>query len=185
MAALATLQDYAYVAGVDLPTGDDATRITRLIEMASAAVERWCGRSFTLVEDDEITVQVTSGSLRLPNGPVTTLTSVLTSDGEEVDLDGVSVDSLGFVSGSWSCGAYTVTYSHGFDPIPDDVSAVVANMVHRYLSNPSGVRSENLGDYAVVNAIPATGIAIGMFLSPVEQDALSAYRVSVGRILAL
>ena len=181
MAALASLEDYAIVAGTDVPTGDDATRITRLIELASAAVERYCGRAFEEVADDEVAITVTTGALRLPNGPVSTLTSV-TLDDEEVDLDGVTVNALGYVSGSWACGTYEVVYTHGFDPIPDDVIDVVCSLVWaRVNAGTPGVSQESLGDWsASYGADVASAEAQQATLARLDP-----YRVSVGRIVAL
>lgn len=185
MASLASLTDLELVAGFE----PDPARATRLLEMASAAVRRYCGRSFDYVEDDEVVVRTNADCrLRLPNGPVTALTAIngpIGDDATDLDIDDLTVDALGFVSGTFTCGSYTVTDTHGYDPIPDDVAMVVAMVAARQLSNSLGYRSENLGDYAVVHAIPATGVPLGLSLSPTERETLAPYRVDVGRIVVL
>jgi hypothetical protein len=178
MAALASLTDLELVAGFT----PDAARATRLLEMASAAVRRYTGRSFEYVADDEVVVRTNADCrLRLPNGPVSALTAINGPVGDDAtdleDVDLLTVDALGFVSGTFTCGGYTVTYTHGYDPIPDDVIDVVCQIAAHRLAGPSsGLASESLGDWSA------------SYRDTAEVDILrplDPYRVNVGRIVVL
>lgn len=183
MAALATPGDLEAIAGPQT----DNVRAQRLLEMASAVVERWCRRSFAFVANDVVTVTVIDGDLFLPNGPVTAVgaitgpnalayaaTAYNWSESGQVVLSWPAGD--GHRSGGWPCGDYTVTYSHGYSPIPDDVVLAVCQPVQRHLDNPSGIRSETIGEAATVYTIPGTGYGLGLALSPVDKDLLRLYR---------
>lgn len=183
MAALASLTDLELVAGFE----PDAARGTRLLEMASAAVRRYIGRSFDYVEDDVVVVRTNADCrLRLPNGPVSALTAINGPvGGDAVDLEDVdllNVDALGFVSGTFTCGDYTVTYTHGYDPIPDDVVAVVCDLALARLSGGTpGMTSESLGDYSA----SWDGAGGSWESERAIMSRLDNYRVTVGRIPVL
>lgn len=72
--ALATLDDVAAVCRT-VPDADVA-RVTRLLELVSGLVVKDTGQVFAEVLDDEVTITPRNGVLRLPQRPVTSLTSV-------------------------------------------------------------------------------------------------------------
>lgn len=181
MTQLATAEDVEAVLGSPV----DPTTADRLSEMASAVVERYCRRGFSLVEDDEIVVSVTDGVLRLPAPPVVEVTSIVDPDGSTVDpdtytvtlasglvtLDWTTVDWCPpFHTRGWACGDYEITYTHGYDPVPDDVVFVVASMVARQITNPQGYSSETLGDYSF------TGASGGLTISADDKALLGPYK---------
>jgi len=182
--ALATVADLVVIAGPQA----DAVRALRLLEMSSAVVERWCRRSFAFVADHPVTVHVTDGNLILPDGPVTAVGTVTgpggtvyastnytwTPDGRVSHTWG-TYEGYGHSLDTWVCGAYTVTYSHGYLAIPDDVILAVCQPVQRFLDNPSGFQSEAIGEAAFTYPTPG----LGLTLSPVDKELLAPYRRQV------
>lgn len=178
--SLATIADLEVVLGSEIADGADTDRAERLIEMASATVEDWCGRAFTKVTDDVISVKVgRNGLLRLPNGPVASVGSVVSVDGDTVDADAYTLrgDIIYRTCGSWWPGLWTVTYTHGYDPIPDSVIKAVCKLVALDMSGASiGYQSESLGDWS------------GTVRANAEQEILASlrgYRRLAGRIEVL
>lgn len=76
----------------------------------------------------------------------------------------------------------TVTYTHGYDPVPGDVQAVVMQAVNRVLVNPGQIRSEVIGGESTTYLIPATGEALGLLLSKTEQRVLDRYKRTAGTV---
>lgn len=72
--ALASTEDVAAVS-TSVPQSDVA-RVTRLIEMVSGHVVNYTGQEFVRVVDDTITITPHDGELRLPQRPVTAVSSV-------------------------------------------------------------------------------------------------------------
>jgi hypothetical protein len=173
MAALATVDDLNAVTELNEPPA----RSERLLSMASAVVERWCKRTFHRVVDDAVTVLVgTDGIMELP-APAESVSSI-TSGGETVAPVGYVADHyrVNRTFGRWAAGAYTVTYTHGYDPIPEDVVLAVCQIVARHLTNPEGYQSVSIGEASTVYAIPATGYVLGLTLSPIDKQLLAPYR---------
>jgi hypothetical protein len=178
MAALATLDDLEAVTGAPI---DDATRAERLLEMAGAAVARWCRRTLVGVSHDEIAVQVVDGAMWLPNAPVTEVSEILGPDGATIAQAGYEVTLRGEIVrawGHWAPGKYSVTYTHGYDPIPPDIALAVCQMVSRVLAGTTdGVSRETIGE-ATVEYTPAW--SGGLALTDDERALLAPYRLSLG-----
>lgn len=154
---LASVEDVEAVAKA-VPAAD-VTRVTRLIEMVSGRVASYTGQDFVQVAGDSITIQPHDGLLRLPQRPVTALTSITVgttlvastfysweSNGvllrsspfswapdSQFDLAGWGNASRWPIDGQfpWPPIPTTVVYSHGYAPgtYPDDVAGVVAEKV--------------------------------------------------------
>lgn len=189
MAALATTADLEAVTGQEIDAGEDTVRAERLLELASAAVERWCNRTFAYIEDDEITIHVDDGVMFLPNGPVTEVSSVTGPSSPWLPTPSV-VDPVGYAEiqghvvrryGWWGCGDYTVVYSHGYDPIPDAIVLAVCLMVDGALNGPGGgIRSESVGDYSVsyTDGFAALSVApVSHLLAPYRRTVSSVQMV--------
>lgn len=175
MAALATLDDLEAVGG---PVSDPAAA-ERLLEMASAAVRRWCRRTFDYVEDDEVTVYARDGALWLPNGPVAEVSTLVNPDGATVAAAGYELvgSEVRRNCGWWAPGAYTVTFTHGYQPIPDDVTLAVCLVVNDFTAGPGGpIASESIGE-ASFSYVAGSG---GMTVGAAARDLLSSYRASGG-----
>lgn len=200
MTALATLTDVAAVAQA-VPTADQS-RVTRLIEIVSARVQRYTGQTITAVAGDVVTITPHDGELRLPQRPVTAVASVViggtTIDATlyEAKANGVlkrraptaaGVDSqFGFLASGWPVNgewpwpplATTVTYSHGYATVPDDLAGVVAEVVaSRWLGGSrraEGKTGENIDGYGESWATPRA--AMESAWEPEHKDILDSYR---------
>lgn len=187
--ALATEEDVLALTGGTAPDGLD-----RLIQMASATVERFCRRSFRYAADEEITVRVTDGTMRLPNDPIIEVSELLDPDGTEVAADSFEAFEDGWVRRGltqrdpdgpalrWPSGLYTVTFTHGYLEIPDDVVGVVADVVARHLAVGAGRVSVSLGQFTE-SYRPDAGA--GLFLTSENRRALAGYRRSPSAVRAV
>ena len=150
--ALATIPDLEAVAG----GVDDVGAAERLLEMASATVAAHCRRRFHLIDDDPVAFTVVDGVLLVTSGPVRSVASVTDPDGATVDAEAFEVGrslpggivELVRVMGSWADGDHQVVYSHGFDPIPDDVVQVVCMAVARHMAADLALTHSSLGGYS-------------------------------------
>jgi hypothetical protein len=173
MGNLATLEDVEAVLGRDLTDGE-FLRVDRLLAMASKKVRTYTGQFFEVVENDLLELVPDAwGQVRLPQRPVTAVASVVV-DGETMDADGYTWTAQGALSrtyGYWWTPV-TVTYTHGYDTIPDDVAFVVAELVVARFSAPEGgVKSESLGSYSVSYG----DTAVAGELSDTQKLALQPY----------
>ncbi|MBB4935652.1 hypothetical protein F4561_006561 [Lipingzhangella halophila] len=203
MDPLATQDDLAALLGRNL-TDDEEARADGLLKGASARVRAYTRRVFTPVEGDEITLRPVGTVVRLPQRPVTEVTSVyaLASDGTpDVELSGWVFDGVDKIDIApacpaepttaplWWChpDAYRVTYSHGDAEVPDVVVDVVASMVLRTLLAPTqtpGMVSERVGiyNYQLQQSGGSPGASVRMLQE--DRDALddAGYRRRVGTI---
>lgn len=202
MAPLATTTDLESRLGRDL-TADETARADALLADASALVRGYTGQDFTQVVGDEVVLRPVGTTVRLPQRPVTDVTSVVavggsdtipditlpagswTWDGiDKVDVWPPSTDWLLNLPETWSDGwgavnTYRVTYSHGYAEVPDDVVAVVCAMVLRTLLAPSmvaGMVSERIGayNYQVQQGSGSSGASVG--ITQADRDVLKRYR---------
>lgn len=160
------------------------------LKLASGEVRAYTGNLFDYVEDDVVTLNGTgSRVLLLPEAPVDTVTEVVEAVGRttektlagplasspvwEWDEDGVleRIDGGIFTRRR---RFYQVTYSHGFDVVPDEVLGIVLEAASRGMANPEGLRQETLGRYSYTVA----GEDAGVGLYAAELRTLDAYYVS-------
>lgn len=195
MADLAGVEDLAAYLGRPLDT-IDLDRATVLLRMASSVIRGYVEQQLDYLEDDEITLpgqplNFFLGERRkrlfLPQLPVVAVTSVVV-DGTPLlyayptfEYQWSSYGVLERVYGWWpnTPGSIVVTYTHGYPEIPSELTAVCAAMAGRVWDNPTGVKSETIDDYAVTQALPLSGVPIGMSVSEAEATILDAYRVPV------
>ncbi|WP_432111369.1 hypothetical protein [Streptomyces sp. YPW6] len=164
MVNLATEEDLTARLGREL-TDEEAARAGAMLADASALVRDFTRQELTTVTGDTITLRPVGVLLRLPQRPVTAVTSVsaVGADGSTAGAlegwvwdgrDKVSLACAG-PSGAWPAGwpgpdAYRVVYDHGYAPVPPGVVAVVCAMVLRTLLSPSltaGMVAERIGSY--------------------------------------
>lgn len=142
--ALAGIEDFELIAG---PAADE-DRVMRLIEMASDSVLAEAhGQQIVAGSSTEV-LQPWSGLIWLPQRPVTAVTEVAV-DGEVVDPSryrftrgahgrpALLVARRGGADVAWR-SEVTVTYDHGWDPVPGQVRAAVATMVAQVLGLDGG-----------------------------------------------
>lgn len=193
---LATIEDFVERYGLASPT-PDAARIQTSLEIASATIRRG-RRIFTRVTDDTVRVNGPGGlSILLPSDrlPVVAIASVKNLDrvGVEYTIDPADYDwsDNGVIHLNWGAGwdatrrwwttrrgGVVVTYTHGYDPVPDDVAGVCLDMAKRLYdaaaSTTSGadVRSETLGDYTITYQSTGAGALLQS-----EVDILSEFEL--------
>lgn len=205
MAALATVEDLKARLGRELTEAEQA-RAEALLADASAMIRAYTGQEFDLVEDDEVVLRVQSGVVRLPQRPVTAVTSVVAIGGDGVPdvaivdyiFDGI--DQIRIGEGSFVInlpaiwwdddgypGTFRITYSHGYQNPPADVVAITCGMVLRTLTAPTmagGVTGETIGSYSY--RLDSAGAGTAVVLSGDDRKALTRYRnteamIKVGR----
>jgi hypothetical protein len=159
MPTLGQLEDVEAVLGRDL-TGSEFLRVDRLLEMSEREVKRWTGQHFARATTTD-TLKVRNGTVRLPQRPVNAVSAVTDTNGNAIAFTWVKGDVLRtgtnvldcFGWEPWASGLdyVVVTYDHGYDEIPADVSMVVAEMAAAALSAPAdGLRQATVDDVTIV-----------------------------------
>lgn len=173
MDALADSTDLEARIGRDL-TDVEAARADALLADASALIRGYTRQDFTAATDDVVVLRPVGSHLRLPQRPVTAVTSVVALSGTDTipdwavppgcwQWDGVDLvevwppDRSVWVSlpevayDPAGPDTYRVTYSHGYAEVPADVVAVCCRMVLAVLLAPTMVDSlvqERIGQYS-------------------------------------
>lgn len=137
------------------PASAEETSAQLALDIASAVVVERTGQDFVAVADDTITLDTHYGEdIRLPQRPVTAVTAVVTRDrgatattARTLNTDyEVRGDRLRWVGiGTWPYEV-TVTYSHGYAGIPDDVKGATLAVAAEIHSNPEGLSRSALDD---------------------------------------
>lgn len=165
---LADVADLLVLVGGDPEDAAVVLQAELALRMASAKVRSEARQTFTRVDDDVARLRGNwSPMLPLPERPVRDVTTVAVDD---LSLTGWTLeagDRLTFRRVNFLPEAFwrrnltgwggpdctvTVTYSHGYDVVPDDVAAVTLMLAARQHVNPSGVAREQIDDYAVTFA---------------------------------
>ena len=169
------------------------------ITAVTAAIQNYCGQILSQVEDEEITLDCAGGTrLFLPELPVSAVSAVVEDDETLTADDDYKLGQHGIlhrIDDDWTEGIQiiTVTYTHGYETIPDDVVAVCVRAAARAyqaglraeeMEGVPGVSSKSLGDYAVsfgseqsVGAGEAVwGASAAPLLLRSEKELLNRYR---------
>lgn len=174
---LATAADLAARYEIDIPAGSPVEgRINQLLKDASAAIRRYArAQQISFVADDTQVLTAPGGRrLVLPQRPAVV-------DAEHpvtVKIDGTVVTGWRFDGrqslirdAGWftrydpwysSTGTVEVTYSHGYQEVPDDVVGIACAAVWRAQSNPDALRSETIGDWSYQKATETLSGAVGL-----------------------
>lgn len=184
MADLIELADLEARLGRTL-TATETARVAALMADASARVRNYM-RQDVSEATTTATLRVRNGRVRLPQRPVTDVDTVLSINGDPViyQWDGSdSISSMSNVPDSWAWEPFTsgiqtltVTYTHGYDPVPDDIVAVTCSVVMRALGREpvdAGIQSESIQGYSYT--LGAIGAAGGLGLLDSEKETLDAY----------
>lgn len=190
MAALATIPDLEARIGTLTPAQN--ARATALLDDASALIRNHTRQEFEEATDDVAVVRGIGLVIELPQRPVTAVTAVVAigsppSADKPLDANDYSWDGLNKIEISpavhWldfrGAGTYRVTYSHGYNPIPDDVIAITCNVVNRVLTAPSltdGMTQETVGQYTYQIQQSMGTVGAGVRLLASDKDALRKYR---------
>lgn len=188
---LVSLEDVECRMGRTL-TATEEDRLACLIADASAAVRAYTGQHFS-VATTTARIKVKGGVIRLPQRPVTAVSALANTTGTALLFTwdaGAQVwlsSSLPLANGPTCSGRLPqyvdVTYTHGYDTIPADVVAVVAQMAGRALGTTpaeGGVQSESIGGYNYSLGSAAAAGGIGML--PAERAVLDRYKTPAGPI---
>jgi hypothetical protein len=191
--SLATVADLATLLGRTFTT-EQEQQAQALLDQASSVVRAYVRQditratttdSFTMRRADPL-VHRCGGVVTLPQRPVVSITTVLADGVETLDW---WMDGSDLLVRAWAWDhppaahqppQVTVTYTHGWDPVPGDIQAIVMQAANRVLVNPSAIRSETVGGESVTYLIPATGEALGVLLSRTEMKVLDRYRRTAG-----
>ena len=175
---------------------DDAQALLAIDE-ATAVIQNYCNQKIEQVSDDTTLLDGTgSTKLFLPEIPVSSITSV--------EVDGVLLDPTYYAlaengvlwrkHGVWTVGArnISITYTHGYASIPEDVKGVCyrsaarlyqAQLKARRQDFVSGLQSVSVGDwsetYETVGGSSGEsdkGVSAARTLLMSEKDILNRYR---------
>jgi len=178
LASIADLNDFSQL-GVD--PADAAAAF--LLKVASGMVRRYLQQDITATAGDVEYCDPLSGGVLLSQLPVNNVTKV------ETTLDGatwtvadpatyVVSRRLGIVSpraytGLWPTDpeSWRVTYSHGYDNVPDEIKGVVCGVAARAYTTPSGIDMERTGQRQVKYNLESGGF------TPLEKLILDGFRI--------
>ncbi|MFF8879606.1 mobile element protein [Streptomyces flaveolus] len=156
----------------------------KLLEALRAASSRFVGavrHPVRLVENDTVTLYGDgTDRLLLPAAPVVSVVSV-DLDGDPLALGTGyrirrDVGILRRCGGVWpDWGEVTVTYSHGYDPIPDEIEEVVIDQARTIYRVQPGVQTVQAGGESITYGAQA---AIGV--TSQWSEAVAAYRLNRG-----
>lgn len=174
MTSLATVAEFCKFVGSPVPA--DPTRIQALLDDASAEVRGFTGQVLTeVLNESAVFPSWQSALIVLPQRPVNAVDSV-TVDAVVVtasDYEWTRGGHLWRLDGTaWE--AATVVYDHGFAAASEDLTRIKAICI------ASASRAWSLNERSASEAMGSTllesaGYSPEIFLTPGEQDRLSAY----------
>lgn len=152
MAAFATVADLAAFLDATIPDADP--RAVALLDMASSVIRGYTRQHLEAVNDDIISLRPRRRTLvlLLPELPVRAVATVEVA-GTALAPTAFSWDDMGVVTrpgSTWAAGQEVkVTYSHGYEVIPDELRAVCLQAAARAWENPGANLQESIGNYSV------------------------------------
>jgi hypothetical protein len=193
--SLATVADFAVILGRTF-TPSQETQAQALLDQSSSVIRAFLRQDITYATTTDVFTMRRADPLRdrcsgvvtLPQRPVAAVTRVEVDGIQTHDwwLEGEELRVRG-----WNWGhppavhtppQVTVTYTHGYDPVPADLAVIAMQAANRVMVNPSAIRSETVGGISTTYLIPGTGEALGVLLSKTEQKVLARYRRASGTI---
>lgn len=182
MPDLATVQDLNNFSQLAVDPSDESAAF--LLAVASGMIRRYLDQDITTVLDDVEYVDPVNGSVAvLRQLPVQSVSLVeTTTDGvtwTAVDPASYTVSRRqGIVSARPWTGvrwgydpeSWRVTYTHGYETVPDEIKGVCCSIAARFYSTPAGIDSERTGQRQVKYAMESAGF------SGMETLVLSAFR---------
>jgi hypothetical protein len=171
----------------------DTADVTEALSWAQSFVESYCNRTFDLVTDDVVVIDPYSHSAMLPSVPVVEVTLVegyIPGDGGMAWTEltnffvkndtGLLYDTTGLpgtiwpgcYSWPWLPGSLRVTYTHGYDPIPNAVLDAAVRLATQWLEN-KGLRVQlKVGDIE-----ERFNGSSGVTLNAMDQGILDQYSI--------
>lgn len=193
--SLATVADLAALLGRTF-TPEQELQAQALLDQASSVVRAYVRQDITkATTTDTFTMRRLdplpdgcAGVVTLPQRPIESVSGVKIG-GAETMYWWLEQNELRLRPLSWyrppaahEAPQVTITYTHGWDPVPGDIQAIVMQAANRVMVNPGQIRSETVGGESVTYLIPATGEALGVLLSKTEQRVLDRYRRTAGSV---
>jgi hypothetical protein len=184
MDPLATTADLEDRLGRSL-TPAEAARADTLLVDASASVRTFTHQQLSQ-DTSTVRLRVRRGKVRLPQRPVTAVTTVADVNGNQMTFTWVgdetvvvqtNLDPFSFEPWRNGIAVVDVTYTHGYAMLPDTIIGVVCSVVLRALGRrpeDSGITSETVAGYSYT--LGSAAAAGGFGLLPDERDALIGYR---------
>lgn len=166
---LASPDDLAARLGVAF-SDDETDRAEALLADASALVRNYTRQHVTRVVDDTATLEATREAwLYLPQRPVVSVSAVSIGGAPlAVGQWAVQGDALyrflgwGRYRGSFGLwnqpDTIAVTYTHGYDTVPDDIVRVVCKLAQASWLNREGYRSASVGGVSVTLDTATVGV---------------------------
>ena len=159
-------------------TVDEEARADAILVTASAYVDAYCGQSFELTADNEITFYDTyraGQALVLPQWPATV--TAVTIDGDAFTDYRVESSGLMFRTdgGTWP-SEVVVTYTYGAAEAPAAIKAATLMIASRLFEDPVGsVSQKSSGDASISYAVSSDVNG----LAPLVKTLLDAHRTPV------
>lgn len=192
---LATVADLAALLGRTF-TPEQEAQAQALLDQASSIVRAYVRQDITQATTTDTFTMRRADPLLHRCGGVVTLPQRPVVDVDTVSVNGTAVtdwwqEGSDLLVRAWAWDGppaahrapqVTVTYTHGWDPVPGDIQAIVMQAANRVMVNPGQIRSETVGGESVTYLIPATGEALGVLLSRTEQKVLDRYRRTSGSV---
>lgn len=159
-----------------LPDGTGMQAAQTRLRQASSRFRAAVHHPVSLVTDDEVTLDGDgSRTLLLPAAPVI--------DVESVTVDGTAVDGYRWSpagvlrrDGRWPDRPVTVVYSHGHDPIPDEIQEAVLSMAVYLATSTPGVSMMQVGSQMV----QTPGAMVEATVTAPWDTVVAAYRLNRG-----
>lgn len=179
MAPLADADDWGDYSSTAPPAN-----VATLLDAASGAIRTYCGWSISEEDVDEVVDTDGSALLMLPTLLLTAVDEVVIDD-EELVLDEDYIWSAKGIVRRQPRGrcwpeAYqstAIAWTHGYDPVPAEIKAIVVGLAARFASAPAGgVVEEQVGQIRVRYGEGSTVIAPDIY----ERAVLDRYRLPPG-----
>ncbi len=199
MVNFCSLVDLERFLQIEITAAASIDSADRAILEASVAIQNYCRQQIEQEEDDEIILDSAGGRrLFLPQLPAVEVSSVIENGELLVEGDDYKLAQHGIlhrVDQDWAKGVQivTITYTHGYEPIPEDVLAICTRAAARaYQAGLKaaetdavpGVTAMGLGDYSVsfgAEGGGGSGGVLGASAAPLllrsEMELLNRYRI--------
>lgn len=158
-------------------TATDAERL----EQAEALVRAYCGWHIapSRVAAEETLHGSGARAIFLRSLYVTELTS-LVQDGTTLTFDDdYTWDANGAITpaGTWGTGDLVVTYTHGYDEAPAEVTAIVQSIAQRAVQNPGSLVRRQVGPFGDTYSQTGFNQSLPLALLDAEKEVLDTYRI--------